>query len=219
MKISALIPAYNEEKHIAEVIRETRRYLDAVLVVDDGSGDGTSHAAEAAGATVLRHEKNGGKGAALASGFDRLFADGFDAAMCLDSDGQHDPADIPGFLAVADKAQLIVGNRMAAVETMPFARLWTNRVTSFILSRLAGVTVPDTQCGFRLVGRDAWVGVEIKSRNYDFEGEMIVAAGRKGLKVTSVPVKTIYGDEVSKINPFRDTIRFFSMVWRLWRNR
>ncbi len=219
MKVAALIPAYREERHIAEVIGRTKEYLSDILVVDDGSDDRTAAAAEQAGARVHRNERNLGKGASLVAGFGLLFGEGYDAAMCLDADGQHLPAEIPRFLAAAENADLIVGNRMADVEKMPFVRLCTNRLTSRIISGLAGVTVPDTQCGYRLIRREAWLGVTVESRNYDFEGEMIVAVGRKGFRIASVPVSTVYGDEVSAIHPVRDTIRFFQMAWRLWRRK
>lgn len=217
MKIAALIPAFREETHIAEVVSETGKYLPDILVVDDGSGDRTAELAKQAGAQVLANPRNMGKGASLVEGMNKLFGDGYDAALCLDADGQHLPAEIPRFLQAAENADLVIGNRMSDIERMPFARLWTNRVTSRILSSLAGVRVPDTQCGFRLVRREAWRGVAVHSRNYDFEGEMIVAMGRAGFRIASVPVSTIYGDEVSSINPVRDTVRFFKMAWRLWR--
>jgi glycosyltransferase involved in cell wall biosynthesis len=219
MKIAALIPAFREEKHITGVVLGTREHIPDVLVVDDGSGDATGDLARRAGADVVVNAPNLGKGASLAIGLDRLFERGFDAAVCLDADGQHLPAEIPRFLAAAPDADLVVGNRMADARGMPPARLWTNRVTSWMLSRLAGVRVPDVQCGYRLVRREAWRGVTIRTRNYDFEGEMIVAMGRKGFRVASVPVSTVYGDEVSAIHPVRDTVRFFQMVWRLCRNR
>lgn len=219
MKIAALIPAFREERHIADVVKETKNYLSDILVVDDGSPDETARIAREAGAEVLVNERNMGKGASLVNGFNHLFANGYDAAVCLDADGQHLPREIPRFLAMAEQSDLIIGNRMADVKDMPFARLWTNRVTSWILSSLAGVKVPDTQCGYRMVRKEAWQGVTVQSRNYDFEGEMIVAMGRKGFRIASVPVSTVYGDEVSTINPVRDTIRFFKMVWRLFWNR
>lgn len=219
MKTAAMIPAYREEKHIATVVTETKQYVPHVLVVDDGSKDRTGELAAAAGAEVFTNDPNQGKGASMIVGLNHLFAEGFDAVVCLDADGQHVPSEIPRFLAAGEHADLVVGNRMADVEKMPFARLWTNRVTSWILSSLAGVTVPDTQCGYRLVRKEAWESVTIATRNYDFEGEMIVAMGRKGFRVVSVPVSTVYGDEVSSIHPFRDTIRFFKMVWRLWRTQ
>ncbi len=219
MKTAALIPAYNEEKHLAEVLRQTREHLADILVVDDGSRDRTAAIARENGVEVLVNPQNLGKGASLVVGLNHLFASGFDAAMCLDADGQHLPGEIPRFLAAAREADLVVGDRMSDIKDMPFARLWTNRVTSCILSRLAGVTVHDSQCGFRLVRREAWQGVKVAGRNFDFEGEMIVAIGRKGFRVKSVPVSTVYGDEVSAIHPVRDTVRFFQMVWRLWRQK
>ena len=219
MKTAALIPAFREERHIADVVTRTREFLPDVLVVDDGSGDATAVRAEEAGAKVEINARNMGKGASLVVGLDRLFDEGYDAVVCLDADGQHVPSEIPRFLEAGESADLVIGNRMSDVKDMPFARRWTNRVTSWILSGLAGVRVPDTQCGFRLVRREAWRGVTVHSRNYDFEGEMIVAMGRKGFRVASVPVSTVYGDEVSTINPFRDTIRFFRMVARLWWNK
>lgn len=219
MKIAALVPAYREEKHIAEVVKGAKPHVAEVLVIDDGSGDRTAEIAAAVGARVRVNAKNLGKGASLVIGLDQLFSEGCDAVVCLDADGQHLPSEIPLFIELAGSADLVVGNRMANVKDMPFARLWTNRVTSWIISRLAGVRVPDVQCGFRLVGRGAWRGVAIVSRNYDFESEMIVAMGRKGFRIASAPVSTIYGDEVSSINPVRDTIRFFKMAWRLWRTK
>lgn len=219
MKTAALIPAFRECRHIGDVVARTKQYIDFVLVVDDGSDDGTADAAREAGAEVLINSRNMGKGASLAAGLDWLFAREWDAAVCLDADGQHLPAEIPRFLEAAANADLIIGSRMADVKTMPFARLWTNRVTSWILSRLAGVYVPDTQCGYRLIRREAWQGITVHSRNYEFEGEMIVAAGRAHFRIASVPVSTIYGDEVSSIHPGRDTVRFFRMVARLWLGR
>ncbi len=219
MRTAALIPAFREEKHIESVVRETKKYLPDVLVVDDGSPDATAERARAAGADVLVNPKNMGKGASLAAGLDQLFAAGFDAALCLDADGQHLPVEIPRFLDAAAHADLVIGNRMASVSSMPFVRLWTNRVTSAVVSFLAGASVPDSQCGYRLVRREAWTGVAIQSRKYDFESEMIVAMGRKKFRIASVPVSTVYGDEVSTINPVTDTIRFCRMAWRLFWNR
>lgn len=219
MKTAALIPAYREERFIADVVKRTLPHVAEVLVVDDGSGDRTGDLAAAAGARVVVNPKNLGKGASLVVGLDNLFAAGYDAVVCLDADGQHLPEEISRFLQAGETADLVIGNRMADVATMPFARLWTNRVTSRILGWLAGVGVPDCQCGFRLVRREAWRGVTIVSRNYDFEGEMIVAMGRKGFRIASVPVSTVYGEEISSINPTRDTIRFFRMVLRLWWKR
>lgn len=219
MKTAALIPAYREEKHISAVVAETSRHLPDVLVVDDGSGDSTGRMAAAAGARVIANPRNLGKGASLVIGLDALFSEGFDAAMCLDADGQHLPAEIPRFLAAAEGADLVIGSRMDDIDSMPRVRRWTNRFTSRIISHLAGVEAPDVQCGFRLVRKDAWRGVSLAGRNYDFEAEMVVAMGRKGFRIAHVPVSTIYGDETSSIRPARDTLRFIRMIWRLWNGK
>ncbi|MDR1520913.1 MAG: glycosyltransferase family 2 protein [Planctomycetota bacterium] len=219
MRVAALIPAYQEEKFIAGVVEKTRRILPDVLVVDDGSEDATAELAAAAGARTLRNPANLGKGASLVIGLDALFAEGFDAVICLDADGQHLPGEIPRFLAAAKTADLVLGSRMGDVGDMPFARRCTNRFTSWLIGRLAGAKIPDSQCGFRLLRREAWRSVTLLGRNYDFEGEMVVAMGRKGLRIAHVPISAVYGDEISAIRPLRDTWRFFRMVWRLWRRR
>ena len=219
MRIAALIPAYREEEHIAAVVGATKRHVAQVLVVDDGSHDGTAAAAAAAGAKVLGNPANMGKGASLARGLRCLFAEGYAAVVCLDADGQHLPDEIPRFLEAANRADLVVGNRMEATGKMPLLRLWTNRLTSRIISRLAKTPVSDVQCGFRLIRSEAWRGVALKGRNYDLEAEMVVAMGRKGFRIAQVPVTAVYGNEKSAIRPALDTWRFFSMVWRLWRER
>ncbi|MBN2710929.1 MAG: glycosyltransferase family 2 protein [Planctomycetes bacterium] len=217
MNICAVIPGYNEAKHISEVIKATLLQVDTVLVVDDGSSDGTGEIAKEAGAQVLRHDPNQGKGASLRDGLDWALENGFDAAITLDADGQHLPEEIARFVEIADKADMIIGNRMTEVEDMPWVRLKTNRFMSWVVSKLARTAIPDSQSGFRFIKTAMWKELKDKvlSRNFDFESEIIVAAGRNGYKVADVPISTIYGDEVSKINPVNDTIRFFKMVWRL----
>jgi len=221
MRICALIPAYNEAPKIAEVAARALRQLPDVYVIDDGSTDGTAGEAERAGAVTVRRGSNGGKGLALREGLGRVFADGFGAAVCLDADGQHLPEEIPAFLAAAERADLAVGDRMANTAGMPWIRRRVNRFTSRLLGALCGEVrgerIRDTQCGFRLVGRRCFEDTEIIGRNFEYEGEMIVAAARAGLRLANVPVTTVYGDEVSHIRPVRDTIRFFRMAWRLWR--
>ena len=215
----ALLPALNEARHLPEVLRGVAPHVAGILVVDDGSGDGTGDLARAAGAEVIRHPVPRGKGQSLREGLDWIFARDFQGALCLDADGQHAPGEIPLFLAAAPRHDLLVGNRMAERKNMPWLRWQTNRFTSHVLEKLSGARVPDTQCGFRWIRRECWKALNIESSNFEFEGEMIVAAGRGGFRVGNVPISTIYGDEVSKIRPVRDTVRFFRMVRRLHRNR
>ena len=219
--VAALIPCYFEEKHIREVAARALAQLDTVLVVDDGSTDGTERAARAAGVEVIRHPVNQGKGAAIKTGLRELSARaGTEYALILDGDGQHRPEEIPNFLAAANatRAPLLVGTRMSDTRRMPFVRRTTNRFMSWQISRVCGQEVPDSQCGFRMVHRDlAPVMMAIATTKFDYETEMLVVASRRGARIAAVPISTIYGDEVSKIHPVRDTARFFAMMARFKR--
>ncbi len=209
-----VIPAYNEERRIAAVVRRAKEQVPAVIVVDDGSRDGTAREAEAAGASVLRHESNRGKGAALETGFRYARGHGFDYVITMDGDGQHDPADLPKFVEayVRTGIPVLVGNRMADAGQMPWIRRFTNRVMSWLLSRDMGQYVPDTQCGYRLLRCDVVPLVSAESTRYAAESEMLLHVADRGIRIDAVPVATIYRDEKSKINPFRDTIRFIRML-------
>lgn len=216
-RVCVIIPAYNEAERIAAVIVGVREHLPRVLVVDDGSADNTAATAREAGAEVLRHEVNRGKGESLRDGFDWACENGYEAILALDADGQHLPAEIPLFLSACAQADIVVGNRMAERHNMPFTRWHTNNFMSGLLSRLAGTPLPDSQCGFRLIRASTWRSLQIESSNFDFESEVLVSAGRKGQQIVFVPISTVYAGETSKISPVTDTIRFFKMVWRLWR--
>ncbi len=219
--VAALIPSYFEEKHIREVASATRAQLDLVLVVDDGSTDRTSDEARAAGVEVIRHEKNAGKGAAIKTGLRALLdRAAVEFILILDGDGQHLPSEIPNFLTEANAtgAPLIVGNRMGDIRDMPFVRRCTNRYMSWTISRVIGQRVPDSQCGFRMFHRSlAKELLAMESGGFDFETEMLALAARRGCKIGAARVSTIYGDEVSKIHPIRDTLKFFKLLKRLKR--
>ncbi len=219
--VAALIPSYFEEKHIREVAAATKAQLDRVLVVDDGSTDRTSDEARASGVEVIKHEKNAGKGAAIKTGLRALLEHaGVEFILVLDGDGQHLPTEIPNFLAEANAtgAPMIVGNRMGDVRDMPFVRKCTNRYMSWTISRVIGQRVPDSQCGFRLFHRSlAAELLAMESGGFDFETEMLALAARRGCKIGAAKVSTIYGDEVSKIHPIRDTLKFFKLLKRLKR--
>ncbi len=217
--VAALIPCYREERHIRDVAARTKAQLDTVLVVDDGSPDRTSDEARAAGAEVIKHERNGGKGAAIKTGLRELVSrPGIDWVLILDGDGQHLAEEIPHFLTAANEsgAELIVGNRMGDTRSMPLVRKLTNLTMSGLISGVSGQKIPDSQCGFRMFSRElAKAFLEVPTTGFDFESEMLMLAARRGVRIGAAAVSTVYGDEVSKIHPVRDTIRFFKLLARM----
>ncbi len=209
-----IIPAFLEEGRIGSVVRRVLAFVRPVIVVDDGSPDRTAAEAEAAGAIVLRHPRNLGKGAALQTGFRYARDHAFECLITMDADGQHAPEDIPRFFEAHRRTGLpvLVGNRMDNPRAMPFVRRWTNRIMSGYLSRAMQQRVPDTQCGFRLY-RCAILPAEAPAAaGYAAESEILLLLAARGVRMGSVPITVIYRDEVSKIHPARDTLRFFRMV-------
>lgn len=210
-----LVPAYREEGRIGETVAAVLRYCPCVVVIDDGSDDGTADEARRAGAVVLRHKRNQGKGKALETGFDYARREGFEFLLTLDGDGQHDAADIPAFVDAYQRgsAAVLVGNRMSRPESMPWLRRLTNRFMSGLLSRRMGQRVPDTQCGYRLFRCDVLPMQGMASARFAMESEILLDLAQDGVSVGSVPIRVIYRDEKSKINPLVDTLRFFRMLW------
>jgi len=210
----AVIPCFNEAERIGAVITGVQSHLPNVIVVDDGSTDATAACARRAGAEVLSQPRNRGKGAALQTGWQRARERGFTWVLMLDGDGQHAPADIPKLFARAESshARLVIGNRMNHADCMPWLRRQVNRSMSRRLSRLTGVPLPDSQCGFRLAHLPTLLALPIRANRFEIESAMLVAFFRAGARVDFVPVQTIYQNEHSNINPLTDTIR-----WLRWR--
>jgi glycosyltransferase involved in cell wall biosynthesis len=217
-----VIPCLNEAETIAQLVSAVREVLPSVIVINDGSSDATAERARAAGATVLSHGKPRGKGAALRTGWSHALNSGFLWALSMDGDGQHSPEDIPRFLTRADEGDvaLVSGNRMAtpdslakeSVAAMPRVRRWTNRFMSSQLSRLAGLSLPDSQCGYRLMRLDYWAKLPICTDCFEIESEVLLHFARARLGIAFVPIRIIYAREKSKIRPLRDSLRWFR--WR-----
>jgi glycosyltransferase involved in cell wall biosynthesis len=206
--IVGLIPGYQEGPRIAAVVEAARRFLP-VVVVDDGSTDDTAARAEAAGATVLVQRPNAGKGAALRAGFRHALADGATAVVTLDADGQHDPAEIPTFLAAfeATGAELIIGQR--DFGTMPLVRRLSNTLGGWVFSAAVGRRVADNQSGYRLIGRTLMTALlDSDEPGFEFEVEMIAHCIALGLPIAEVPIRTIYAGEPSHIRPWRHFTQF-----------
>ena len=209
--IVALIPGYNEGPRIAAVVRGAAAHLP-VLVVDDGSSDDTAAQARAAGATVIEQRPNQGKGTALRAGFRRALADGADAVLTLDADGQHDPAEIPAFLAAwtaEPRPDLVIGRRN--FRAMPPVRRLSNVLGGWAISWAVGRPIADNQSGYRLVSRRIMEATLASDEGgFEFEVEMITTCIRMGGTIAWVPIRTIYGGEPSHIRPlahFRSFIR------------
>jgi len=218
-RLIALIPAYNETARVRDVVTQTRQHVDEVVVIDDGSTDDTAVTAENAGAKVLRHDRNRGKGGAIATGLDFFRRSDAEFAIFLDADGQHDPAEIGKFVETAEceHADVVVGTRMNDVRDMPQLRLWTNQFTSWVTGHLARQKIPDSQCGFRLLRRSVLKDLNFSTVQFETETEMLIQAGRAGRKIAHVPIRTIYEHgRTSRIHPWHDTVRFFKLVGKYW---
>ena len=215
--VAAIIPAFHEEKHVGEVVRRTRQFLTDVLVVDDGSTDQTSQKAREAGAEVIVHPQNRGKGETIKTGLHHWYDRGSRLVVILDADGQHLPEEIDRFIAAADRdanSKFFIGNRMNDLARMPAVRQMVNRYMSRRISRVCGQEIPDTQCGFRMLHRELIPEMFGGAERFDYETEMLIFASRNGCEIESVPISTVYSDEVSSIHPLRDTLRFFKLMRR-----
>ena len=216
--VAAVIPAYHEADHVRGVAERARAQLDYVAVIDDGSTDATADRARAGGAEVLVHPQNLGKGEAIKTGLRHwLGYPEIEFIVLLDADGQHLPEEIGRFLAAATaatEAGLFIGTRMNDLREMPFVRRKVNRYMSRRISRLCRQDVPDTQCGYRMIHRSLAPHLLDGTSRFEYETEMLIITSRKGFRIASVPISTIYSDEVSSIHPVRDTIRFFKLIRR-----
>jgi len=224
---AAVIPAYQDEKHIGDVARRTRKRLDHVLVIDDGSTDKTEQRAREAGAEVIVHPQNQGKGEAIKTGLAHWLGNANSSGsgedwqitwvVLLDSDGQHLPEEIDRFLLAAasvTRPTFFIGNRMDDVARMPFVRRVVNHYMSGQISRVCGQEIPDTQCGYRMLHREIIPDMLGGAHRYDYETEALIIASHKGYSIKSVPISTVYTDQVSKIHPMRDSLRFFKLMRR-----
>ncbi len=219
MRTCVIIPSYNEAAHIRGLVEKVRTFCPDVLVVDDGSEDATTVEARAAGAEVITHPFNMGKGTALENGYNWAIENAFEALVTMDGDAQHDPAEIPLFLECAGKtgADVVLGNRMDEVKTMPFVRWLTNVLTSALVNVVGGTFVHDSQVGYRLIRTRIIPALKIISGRYAHETEIVMRAARKGFIVREVPIRTIYLGGPSKIHPVKDTIRFFRVILQFFK--
>ena len=218
MRTAAVIPAFNEAGSIADVVQGLRGLVDLIIVVDDGSTDGTAGRARVAGAEVIVQPENRGKGSAVRMGLQRVFDGGFTHVLLLDGDMQHLPHEASRLIEVAARtgADAVLGERQFSRDDMPASRYHTNRIGSWALSSFVGVPVRDTQCGFRLFSVAALRGLRLKARSFDIETEMLIKVRRRGGRLASVPITAVYAGQRSKLRPVRDTTRtcFLAVYYR-----
>jgi glycosyltransferase involved in cell wall biosynthesis len=222
-KPAILIPAYNEGKYIKDVILECRKYGNDIIVVDDGSTDDTREIlkglTDLSGPNVIliEHEVNKGKGEALKTGFQCALQNEYCGVVTIDADGQHKVSEIANFLNALEtnNPDVIVGNRLNDTKGMPFIRLATNLFTSWLISVIAGKRISDVQSGFRYLGHNVLKNIKLETKNFDTEPEMLLRASWMDYKIMNIPISTIYHKNfVSHVNPFKDTLKFFKLVFK-----
>lgn len=215
-RVAATIPAYDAAPSIGAVVRGTLAILPDVLVIDDGSRDATADEARRAGASVVSFPENRGKGAALRHAFALLFERGVEAVVTLDADGQHLPDEIPRLLECMDDADLVVGGREHLFSGMSPLRRTSNRLSSTVISLVAGARLGDVQSGFRLYHRRVIERTGFPECRFDAESAVVVRAARYGLHIVSVPVRLGFADGrlTSHYRPIVDSLRIARAVAR-----
>ena len=225
-RVRIVIPALDAAATLARVVGGVRRALEgdelrgsgalteaSIVVVDDGSRDATPQVAANAGADVIILPRNRGKGAALRVAFADALDGEVDAVVTLDADGQHDPACLPSLVAALAEADVVVGVRRREGTPMPFHRRASNAISSWAISRCAGVPLPDTQSGYRAIRAEVLEHVEPRGDRYEFETDFLILAARAGFRIVGVPVPTIYGAP-SHFRALRDAARVIATIWR-----
>ena len=215
MKTVAVIPAHNEEGSIAEVVEETKKYVDSVVVVDDGSHDNTFLEAGNADVT-LRHVVNMSKGLALLTGIEAALREDADIIVTIDGDNQHDPEDIPRFVNILqeEKLDILFGSRQlngSMPHILRFGNWWLTTSTRLLF----GINILDTQSGFKVFTREAYNKLKWSSHDYRAESEMIANTAKHGLKYKEIPIETVYHGSYKGTTVLDGFRIFLSMLW--WR--
>jgi glycosyltransferase involved in cell wall biosynthesis len=216
MRVVVGIPAFNEERSIAKVLIRAIEHADQVLVVDDGSVDDTALIAKSLGATVLKHEKNLGKGAAVRDCFDWAKKTGADILVTVDGDGQHDPSDIPKLVETLQStgADVVIGSRTSRPADMPRFRWLGERALDLATQVKVGERIVDAQSGFRAYSRKAIENLVAAEYGMGVDSEVIMRAHRSGMRIVEVPVTATYAElETSSHNPVMHALDVvFSLV-------
>jgi len=199
-----------------KVIREIKKRPLSIMVVDDGSMDDTySRVSEEKVEVLIKNEKNLGKGNALRKAFNYIIDRNLDcdAVIIMDADAQHLPEELDSFMDKLKQGSFFVmGNRLVNPRNMPILRIITNKIMSFIVSKISGQKIPDTQCGFKAIRREVLEKTVLRTSKYEIDSELIIQASSLGYRIESIPVKSVYRKENSYINPVFDTVRFITYI-------
>lgn len=218
--IGVVIPAYNAEKTIPKVIEGLINFgfeRENIILIDDGSVDGTYRVSKGYGIEVGRHLENRGKGAAQRTGFSLAIKKGFPYVLTLDADGQHRIEELAHLLNRIEESDIIIGNRMSNIRSMPLLNRISNLLTSLIVSLFINRRIRDSQCGFRLIRTGVLKNIPLKTSHYQTESEFLIKAGQMGYKITEVPITTLYQNNRSFIHPLLDTLRFIILIIKSFR--
>ncbi|NQT26857.1 glycosyltransferase family 2 protein [candidate division KSB1 bacterium] len=216
MKCGVIIPAYNVGETLHTVLSKTQDFIPQqyIYVVDDGSTDETKAILQKSSVKTITLDRNRGKGVAMRAGIQRALQDDLDALITLDGDGQHDPAEIPLFMQTLEKtgSDAVFGYRQFRIGVMPIDRILSNSLTSWIVSKVTGHEVPDSQCGYRMYRTTVLRSLEINSKRFEVETEMLIKTLSSRYQVSHCPVTTTYHGNNSHIRRIPDTIRFCRLI-------
>jgi glycosyltransferase involved in cell wall biosynthesis len=219
-KSIAVIPCFNEENFIGDIVTRARKYVDTVVVIDDGSTDNTSEVAKAAGAEVIRHERRRGAGAATKSGFEAAKTNNADILVTLDGDGQHNPDEIPQVLApvLRGEADLVIGSRflLQNIKKVPKYRKFGINIITWLYNLGSKKRVSDSQSCFRAYSRKSLEAVTITENGFSFSVEVLIQARKKGFVITEVPTSCVYHSQGSTINPLTHGL---GVAWNVVKHR
>ncbi|QQS37931.1 MAG: glycosyltransferase family 2 protein [Ignavibacteriales bacterium] len=213
-KICAVIPFYNEAETIHSISVETLNYVDQLILVNDGSTDQSlKNIPDDDRIIIINSTSNNGKGSALKIGFLKSLELGFEYTVSLDADFQHEPKWIPSLTDALKNYDIVIGNRLNDISSMPIQRIASNKLTSMLLSLKTGTRIIDSQCGFRAFRTKVLQNILPSYNGYEAESEMLILAARQKLKVGSVNISTIYGNEKSKIKPVKTILGFVRVLF------
>lgn len=216
MTITAIIPALNEEISIGSMVIKTKKFADHVIVVDDGSTDDTAEIARAAGADVIRHSKNKGKGEALKTGFHAACQNGTKIIVTIDADGQHDPSEIPKVVEpiLFRKFDMVIGSRYLNGNSIPLYRRFGQMILDKVTNANSGINISDTQSGFRAFAIHTIPNFKFDSSGFSIESEMLANAADAKLKIKEVDIGVRYDVDCSTENPLMHGLKVLTNILR-----